>query len=79
MNREPALIVGAVGAVVNAALVVAFAFVAGVTPEQREAVFGLAAALVALVGVVAGVVTRAHVSPVGDDAPPRDRDGRGSP
>ena len=64
MNREPALVIGAFGAVVNAALVALFTFWGDVTPDQKNAIFTLATAVIGLVGVVTALITRTQVTPV---------------
>lgn len=58
MNTEPALWTG----IVQAALVLAVAFGAPLTTDQRDAILGVTAAALALVGAV---VVRAHVTPSG--------------
>ena len=60
LGREPAVVIGAITAAVNAAIVLLFAFVSGFTAEQQAAVLAFATALTALGGAAA---TRSRVSP----------------
>ena len=60
LGREPAVVIGAITAAVNAAIVLLFAFVSGFTAEQQAAVLAFATAVTALGGAVA---TRSRVSP----------------
>ena len=59
--REPAISIGALTALANAALVVVFAFVTDLTTDQRTAILAFAAVVVPLLGAIA---TRSKVSPV---------------
>ena len=65
LEREPAVVVGAVTAVIDAGLVLLFAFV-GITAEQQGAALAFAAAATALIGAL---VTRGKVTPVAVEGP----------
>ena len=61
LEREPAIVVGGLTAVVDAGMVLLFAFATGFTAEQQAAILAFATAAVAVVGAL---VTRAQVTPV---------------
>ena len=61
LSREPALVFGAIIAVLDAGLALVFAFVATFTVEQQAAMFGFITAVTALIGAIA---TRSQVTPV---------------
>ena len=58
---EPALVIGAMTAIVDAGLVLLFAFTTNVTDMQQTATYGFATALTTLIGAI---LTRGRVSPV---------------
>jgi hypothetical protein len=61
LEDEPALLIGAMTAIVDAGLVLLFAFATDVTDVQQTATYGFATALTTLIGAV---LTRGRVSPV---------------
>jgi hypothetical protein len=60
-SSEPAIAIGALTALVNAGLILLFAFVTNFSTEQQAAIMAFATAVVALLG---GLVTRTQVTPV---------------
>ena len=61
LRHEPALVVGMVAGIVDAGLVVLFAFVTVFTAEQQVALIGFISVVTTAVGTLA---TRSRVSPV---------------
>jgi len=59
-TREPALVIGTLTAIVDAGLVLLFAFVTSFSAEQQAAILAFATAAVSM---LAALVTRTQVSP----------------
>lgn len=59
--REPALIIAGIGAIIEAAFILAIAFGLPVTPDQKLAA---TAFITVLVTVLTGLVTRSQVTPM---------------
>lgn len=63
MKNEPALTVGAITALVTAAIGALVAFGVDVTPDQRDAILGLVVAIAGVAPFVSALITRHFVSP----------------
>ena len=61
LANEPALVVGAITGLVDAGVILAFAFINRFNPEQETAALGFCAAATAL---IAALLTRGRVTPV---------------
>ena len=60
-GREPAVVIGAITAVVNTGVVMLFAFVEGLSADQESSILGFVLALTALLGTAFGWLLRSAI------------------